>query len=171
MSNELPHTLEGFSVFVDGDKYAGISKSVTLPKLKQKTKDYKSGGMSVAVKLPSGGLEPLDVSLVFNDFPKKLLRAFGFRRKGPLDITVRGYMEIHDSERELVISMSGHIYDMDLGDVDADESIVELKMVANLLYYKFEMDGEVIHEIDAINCVTIIDGEDRSASKRRALAL
>ena len=41
----------------------------------------------------------------------------------------------------------------------------------DVTYYKLEIDGRVMFEIDPINCVRVIDGVDQLADVRNALGL
>ncbi|ASJ24398.1 phage major tail tube protein [Laribacter hongkongensis] len=47
----------------------------------------------------------------------------------------------------------------------------ETKYTASLSYYKLEIDGRAIYEIDPVNCVRIINGTDELAAKRAAIGL
>lgn len=38
-------------------------------------------------------------------------------------------------------------------------------------YYKLEIDGRVMYEIDMVNAVRVIDGVDQLAAERSALGL
>nr|EIU3915752.1 phage major tail tube protein [Pseudomonas aeruginosa] len=40
-----------------------------------------------------------------------------------------------------------------------------------LTYYKLSVDGEVLIEIDLLNFVYIVDGDDRLAEHRKALGI
>ncbi|TDA49182.1 phage major tail tube protein, partial [Burkholderia pyrrocinia] len=50
-------------------------------------------------------------------------------------------------------------------------STSELKYTAELTYYKAEIDGSVICEIDVLNMIRIIDGVDQLADVRKALGM
>ena len=38
-------------------------------------------------------------------------------------------------------------------------------------YYKLEVDGAVIYELDPANCIRIINGKDEAAAERTAIGL
>lgn len=40
-----------------------------------------------------------------------------------------------------------------------------------MTYYKLEIDGRVMFEIDPVNCVRVIDGVDQLAAERAALGI
>ena len=46
-----------------------------------------------------------------------------------------------------------------------------LSPVEALTYYKLSVDGEVLVEIDLLNFVYIVDGDDRLAEHRKALGI
>ena len=66
--------------------------------------------------------------------------------------------------------MRGTIKELDWGTWKPGEKAPCKGMVA-LRYYKLEVAGETVHEIDVLNMVRIIGGEDQMASQRAALGL
>lgn len=60
--------------------------------------------------------------------------------------------------------------ELDLGDWKAGEK-AELKHSIAVTYYKLEIDGRVMYEIDPVACVRVINGVDQYAAMRAALAL
>ena len=47
----------------------------------------------------------------------------------------------------------------------------EMKVTVSCKYYKLEMDGQVVHEIDIENMTRIIDGVDYLAEARAAIGI
>ncbi|MNR67663.1 Phage tail tube protein FII [compost metagenome] len=47
----------------------------------------------------------------------------------------------------------------------------EIKHALKLVYYKLEIDGRVMYEIDPINMIQVVDGVDQLAAERSALGL
>ncbi|WP_033730345.1 phage major tail tube protein, partial [Pseudomonas putida] len=47
----------------------------------------------------------------------------------------------------------------------------EIKHAVSLTYYKLEVDGRTVYEIDALGMRRVIDGVDQLAEQRAALGL
>ena len=66
--------------------------------------------------------------------------------------------------------MRGMLKELDMGDWKPGDK-AENKYAMALQYYKLEVDGRVMYEIDMVNCVRVIDGVDQMADVRSALGL
>ena len=60
--------------------------------------------------------------------------------------------------------------EVDLGDWKAGDP-AEIKHAIAVAYYKLEIDGRVMYEIDMVAGVQVIDGKDQLADIRAALGL
>ncbi|MBP8141828.1 MAG: phage major tail tube protein, partial [Acidovorax sp.] len=68
------------------------------------------------------------------------------------------------------VVMRGRLSEMDPGSAKAGELIEQTYKYA-LTYYKLTVDGEQILEIDLVNLVEIVHGEDRLSAVRAALGV
>lgn len=66
--------------------------------------------------------------------------------------------------------MRGGLKEVDMGDWKPGEK-AESKHNMALTYYKLEVDGRLIYEIDMVGMVLVIDGVDQLAEERSALGL
>ena len=66
--------------------------------------------------------------------------------------------------------MRGRHEEIDHGDAEPGED-TEHKIVTTCSYYKLTVDGRVEAEIDLLNFIETIDGEDRLAEHRKAIGL
>ena len=60
--------------------------------------------------------------------------------------------------------------EVDPGDWKAGDK-AEIKYAVSPTYYKLEVDGSVIYEIDIINSIRVIDGVDQLAKMREQLGI
>ncbi len=72
----VPETLYNCSVAIDGRGYAGRATSMTPPKLKLKTDDYRAGGMDAPSKVDQG-MEALEASFAMASMEYDVLKYFG----------------------------------------------------------------------------------------------
>src|SRR5690349_11341884 len=89
MARQLPKSLKGFTVFVDGRGYAGRLNSGKLPVVKIKTEGFRDGGMDGEVDLDMGQ-EKMGSEFVFAELDRNILGLVGTRN---IPITLRGSIE------------------------------------------------------------------------------
>ena len=166
----IPQTLYNFNLFVDGNSYAGVASQVTLPKLKVKTEDYRAGGMDAPVKMDMG-LEALDAAFSMTGVAKDVLKFFGLSDQNSFNGSFRGAFKNQKGEVvAAVATFRGLLQEVDMGDWKTGEK-GETKYSVGCSYYKLEIDGRVMYEIDPLNMVMVVDGVDQAAAERSALGL
>ncbi|MEO6680257.1 MAG: phage major tail tube protein, partial [Pseudomonas sp.] len=70
----------------------------------------------------------------------------------------------------VVATLRGRLKEVDLGDWKAGDP-AEIKHAIAVVYYKLEIDGRLMYEIDMVAGVQVIDGKDQLAEVRSALGL
>ena len=70
----------------------------------------------------------------------------------------------------MIATLRGMLKEVDPGDWKAGDK-AEMKYAMAVTYYKLEIDGRVMYEIDMVNAVRVIDGVDQLAAERSALGL
>lgn len=167
MTRKLPDSIKGYTAFVDGFGKAGITTGGKLPTITMKTEGHRDGGMDGEVDLEFG-IDKLAYELTFAELDRHVLGAVGSRNK---PITLRGSMEREGGGvTPVVAQFRGLVTEVDPGEWgEAKKSEVKLKGTPD--YYRLQIGGTVIYEIDLINGVRIIDGVDQLAGRRAALGL
>ncbi len=69
-----------------------------------------------------------------------------------------------------MVTLRGTLKEVDMGDWKAGDK-AEFKYGIAVTYYKFEVGGEVIYEIDPVGMKRVINGTDQLASQRADLGL
>ena len=69
-----------------------------------------------------------------------------------------------------VATFRGMLEEVDPGNWKAGDK-AETKFNAALSYYKLEVDGQVVYELDPANCIRIINGKDEAAEERKAIGM
>lgn len=160
------------NVFIDGVGYFGKCTTLTPPKPKVNTEKYRGGGMDGPVPIDVG-MEAMECSASFRGLDKRYLAKFGIASGSSRNVpmTFRGAMRSRDgSDEAAVVYVRGPVTEIDWGDWKAGEEN-EVKLMMEPVYYKSEIAGETVHEIDFENAIRIIDGVDQLASMRSALGL
>lgn len=167
----FPTVLKNMNLYVDGRGYAGAIEELILPKLTLQTEEFRGGGMDAPVKIDMG-MEHLEASFTLKGFDRSLLRFFGLGSGKAVVVTVRGgmYSQEHGTEFPVVVQLRGMMTELDFGTWKVTESST-IKATVSLRYYRLNVDGEEIHEIDINNMLRKIDGVDQLAETRKNIGL
>ena len=167
----LPRKLKNFATFVDGVNYQGEMPEVTLPTLTRKMEEYRSGGMNGPIDLDMG-MEKMEAELKGAGWIKGLMAKWGAGTHDALMLRFAGAIQSDDTDavQAVEVVMRGRLAEVDPGSAKAGE-MTEQTYKYTLSYYKLTMDGEVVLEIDLVNMVEIVHGEDRLSGVRAALGV
>lgn len=167
----LPRVLKNFNLFNDGNSYMGVAEDVKLPKLSRKMADFRGGGMNgpVDIDLGQDKLE-LDftcaglVAGVYEQYAKTKVDGVMIRFAGAYQEDVTGAVQAVE------IVVRGRHKEIETGDAKAgDKGKTTVKMT--LSYYKLSVDGKEMVEIDLLNMIEKVAGQDVLADQRKAIGL
>ena len=162
--------LRNVNLFVDGRGYAGVVDEVSPPKLTVKTEEFRAGGMDAPVEIDQG-LEKLECTLKTAAIDAALLRQWGVAQGDLAPLTLRGALQSEDGAvKAAVVHVRGRVKEIDWGEWKPGEK-AQMTAVVACRYYKLEIDGETVHEIDAENMIRTVDGVDQLAAQRAALSI
>jgi len=167
----LPRKLKNFATFVDGTNFMGEMEEVTLPTLSRKMEDWRSGGMNGPISMDLG-MEKLEAELKGAGWTKGLLSQWGAGSHDAVMLRFAGAVQSDDTEavQAVEVVMRGRLAEMKPDAAKAgDKSNHNYKYA--LSYYKLTIDGNTEIEIDLVNLVEMVDGEDRLAAVRTALGV
>ncbi|MGV8860190.1 MAG: phage major tail tube protein [Pseudomonas sp.] len=166
----IPQILSNANLFVDGVSFNGDVPSMTLPKLAIKTDEYRGGGMAGSIEMDMG-LDKMEASFVTNGVRRESLKWFGLADQTACNAVFRAsFKGLKGAITPVIATVRGMLKEVDLGDWKPGDK-AEIKHAIALTYYKLEVDGRVVYEIDMINAVRVIDGVDQLAAERSALGL
>lgn len=165
----MPRVLKNFSVFYDGLNYIGQVKEITLPKLTRKMEDYRGGGMLGPIEIDLGQ-EKMELDHTYGGLMFEIFEDWGVPMAGEILMRFTGAYEADDTgETDSVeVVMRGRHKEIDPGNAKAGEH-ADFKVKSALSYYKLIVNGITMIEIDILNMVFIVNGEDRLAAQRAAL--
>lgn len=166
----IPEVLSNCLLYVDGVSFAGDVPTLTLPKLTQKNDDYQGGGMSGPIELATG-MDKMEAAFTTNGVRREALKYFGLADQTACNAVFRAsFKGLKGQVKAVVVTLRGGLKEVDMGDwKPADKA--EIKHAMKLVYYKLEIDGRVMYEIDFLNMIQVIDGVDQLAAERSALGL
>lgn len=162
--------LDLFNLFVDGRGYAGKIDEFEPPKLMVKTEEFYPGGYAAPVEVDLG-LEKMEATFTLLDWDREVLNYFGIGHNKPVSCTVRAGIGHGDgSATPYVYQLQGMWKEMEQPKLKRGEKL-SLKVQIALKYYKLEVGGEVVHEIDPENGIRIANGTDYLAEARSAAGI
>ncbi|AZD34880.1 Phage major tail tube protein [Pseudomonas chlororaphis subsp. aurantiaca] len=166
----IPEVLSNTSMFIDGISFDGDAPSVTLPKVTLKMNPYRGGGMAGEIEIPTG-VEKMEASFTTNGARRDALKWFGLSDRTSCSVVFRGaFRGLKGRMTPVIATMRGGIKEVDMGDWKAGDP-AETKHAVSVNYYKLEVGGVVIYEIDMVGNVLVVNGVDQLADERSALGL
>lgn len=163
----IPRILKNFNVFVNGVGLAGVCDEAEIPEVKIKTDKHRSGGMDSEFDVDMG-TESMTAKLTFAEPLREVITAIGNATR----IQLRGsYVRDTDQSRVAVIvelgarggSFSGGTFKAGEKAPTTSEFYVD--------YFRYNLAGEDLIEIDVVNMVRNIGGVDQLAGIRADIAL
>ncbi|XVN14884.1 phage major tail tube protein [Pseudomonas corrugata] len=166
----IPETLANLNLFADGVSFQGDVPSLTLPKLTLKMEEHRGGGMDAPVELDMG-MEKQEANFTTTGVRRESLKFFGLADGTAFNGTFRGaYKGLKGKVTPVIVTLRGTLKEVDMGDWKPGDK-AEIKHSIGLTYYKLEVDGRIVYEIDPIGMRRVINGVDQLAAQRSALGL
>ena len=167
---QLPYSLKGYNMFVNGDNKYGLVADITKPKITRKTEDWEPGGGIGQFKI-THGLDALEAEVTLKGYDAELVKSFGGGISGQL-VRFENARQQDDLEDYIPHSCEGRgrWIEIDPGHDKQGES-GEHKFKLALTYWKETFNGEVIVEIDIRQGKAVFGGKDMFAGLRQALGI
>lgn len=163
--------LKNFNVFVNGRSFIGRIADFSPPKITLKTEDYQAGGMDAPIEIDVG-LEKLETSFNLTGYDAGVMGLVGVKNgstMNPVQIVAKGALEDgNGSVTAVEVTMQG-IFKAQEPEDWKPGATSKIKFTSNLRYYRFVHGGKVIHEIDLLNFIRVVNGVDQLAAQRAAI--
>jgi P2 family phage contractile tail tube protein len=164
----MRHVLKNWNFFVDGLGAIGELVSYTPPNLTVTLDDYRAGGLDAPVPIDMG-LEALECSWALGSYNPDMMRAWG-QLPATTRFTARGALVGLNGEPAVPVvhTMQGKVTGLEQAEWTGGARS-DVRFTARLVYYRLEHGGAVIHEIDVLSGVRIVNGVDQLAGVRAAI--
>ncbi|PAD69942.1 hypothetical protein CHH83_05920 [Bacillus sp. 7586-K] len=163
MSNPIPEKVVNYNVYDDTEKLVGLTGEVTLPNLEALTETISGAGIIGEYEsVTPGHFGSMTVEISFRTLFQK---SFSLMRNRGRALVLRAAQQSYDvssgkvNHRGLKITIKGMPKALNLGKL-AVNGATETANTIEVLYIKIEENGKKLLEIDKLNAVCIIDGED-----------
>lgn len=165
----LPRTIRNFNAFVDGRSYFGRATEAKLPQPKIQTEAHRGAGMDGPVGIDMG-TEAMSSEITFAEWDPNLLKMLGKQERFVLRPAQLG--EDTPDADIIIVTVGGLITTNEYGDLKPGQAAGSmLKLMMDVRYYRLEVNGETIHEIDLVNAKRIVGGVDQLKEIRRAMGI
>lgn len=174
MANNISiNRITNANVYVDGKSCLGRAEEVTNPVIKHKMADHVALGMVGEMSYASG-IEKMEAKIKWNSFYPEVLKKVSNPFQA-IQLQVRGNLETWEGgsrtgQQPVVVYMTAQSTESPLGAFKAQDN-AELESSFAISYYKLEIDGEVISEIDVEANIWMVNGVDLLAQYRNNLGI
>lgn len=162
------YILRDCMLWTDGEMQLGQLGDVTLPVPTVKTEEMRNAGMGMPINV-NLGYEALEFSFNMPGFDPQVLGLFGLAPGVETPFMITGATISEDgTEHSAVLTIRGKLTAGDPGSWQPGE-VAENGYTVKVNYYKLEVDGVEIYEIDPF--IQRVLGVDQRAGIRRALLI
>jgi len=162
------------NLYSSGNSHLGKLEEVSVPAIKAKYVEQKTLGMQMGIELPSG-FDMMTGKMKFNAVYPELILEFG----SPYvtrQVQVRSSLETYDSSGRIAEVPVVAFLTIRFKDVLPPITLKmndnpELESEYSATYFRLEVDGNRIIEIDAMANIFFLGDDDQLANYRRALGL
>ena len=167
----LPRTLYNFNFFTNSVSWAGIASQITLPKISKKTEDHRGAGMIGDVALTLG-YEQMECEVTYAGFDALQFTQLGVCGVSDLPLRFVGIYERQDTctKQNVEIYMRGNGHELDPGSSELGKK-TEHKVKYGVSYYRLEVDGQVMCELDFVNGIERFGDNDLALQIKNLLGL
>lgn len=162
---QLPKIIKDFTAFIDGFGMAGRLEEGTIPKVALVTEELALAGMGGTVDASMGLLEKMESALTMVGLSSDFTRMLGAEDGG---LTLRGAISDGSETQAAVFQMRGLFKEVEFGSMKRKDK-GSTKLMATLSYFKANIGGVDVIEVDVVNKVFLVHGVDRFADQRAAL--
>ena len=161
--------LRNMTWWLDGRSLHMEVEELTPANIKDKMEEVYAAGQQIELAL---GLEKLEMKAKLTTINGDVLAKQGIAPGRRMRSTFRGQTvdELNGQSRAVIITAEHRIS----GETDnwkTGEKAGIAYTLNGILYYKYQIEERVIHEIDPPNFVRIVDGVDQLADARNALGI
>lgn len=169
----LPGVINNCVFRKNGEIIVGAG-SCTLPEINKKVEELSGAGIGGSVEIPiEGQYDAMTANIKFTNICEGIILEDG----KVMEINIKAALQEIDTEthetgviKTMSASIKGKVKSLKPGDI-APGTKAESEIEMTVTYYKLEIDGKELYEIDKFNNISRINGTDLAASIKSALDL
>ena len=160
----LPEVLNDFNLYGDGEKMIGQTGEVTLPDFTMITDTLQGSGVMGEIEDPvTGQFESATMSFTWACLHENYFKLVNTTK--PVTLTLRAALQCMDTETAYTdyypvkIVVRGKAKTVNLGKAEKGKKM-ECETEIEVIYIKVEVNKKTLFELDKLNGVYILNGED-----------
>jgi P2 family phage contractile tail tube protein len=160
---------QDFTVWINDIGKIGEAPNFQPPEINIQTEEFRGGGMDGTIEIPMG-IEKIEFDFELHTWDEQVWNNLGYGVASlDVPITFRGYLlTAGGAEKGVVIETHSLIKAIKPGKVEpGKKASMTVNLCAN--YFRHEINGVTVTEIDVFNKINIIGGTDKTANARRIL--
>ena len=165
-SNYIPEKISEYNAYLDGSKMIGVAASVTLPEINMKTSTVSGVGVNGELDSPTiGQFESMEQEIQFNTLYSSAMDMLS--PLSTVNLTLRAAQQVYDKTggynfKGLRVVEIGRVKSFNPGKVEKGEAM-EATITLELTYIMIEVDGVQLLEVDKLNGIYKVNGNDMLA--------
>lgn len=166
--SDLPRfILRNCTIFVDRTSQIGQASEIELPVPKEKVEELRNAGMVMPIEVKLG-YEKLELKFKMTSFDPQVLKLFGLKIGDIREFMVTGALVDEDGTTHSAVAyVRGFLTESKADSWKPGDKKNENDYTVSVRYYKLEIDGEPIVEMDPFS--VSIGGTSQTENIRRAL--
>jgi P2 family phage contractile tail tube protein len=165
----IPRILKNYNLFVQGLGMAGLVDEIELPKITVKVEEHRAGGMDGVAGIDMG-IEKMETSFTLAEHNPLVFSQFGLISGRAVQLIFRAAAVDDREVQPYMVAVTGMYTELDSGTLKAGDK-TPLKATIICRYFRLEINGQPLIEIDVENMVRSINGVDQMTAIRAALAM
>lgn len=174
MAGIVVNRLTNANIYINGTSYLGRAEEVQLPAVKAKFSDHKGLGMIMDLEFPNG-FEKMAGKVKWSSLYPDVVKQIGSPFKA-VQMQIRANMDVYDASGDvqsvsvvvfLTVRFKDSLSAMTLKMNEPSEQESDFSAT----YYRCEVDGEPLIEIDAISQLFFVSDSDELATYRANLGI
>lgn len=160
-----PRVIKDMTAFIDGQGFGADVSELTLPNIGLNTEEHIGAGMGGAIDIDMGLTNKIEAEMMITGMAPEFTALLG---NEDTSVTFRGALKDGDQTKGVIVQVRGLYREVEMGAFKRkDKGSQKLKVTAN--YYRYEIAGQTLIEIDQLLGKRIINGVDQLADVRAAL--
>ena len=165
-TNLTPEVVNSYNTYINGNKAIGVTSEISMPTITSETIDVSGTGILGKISAPNiGQFESIEQEITFNLIYSSFVDMLSPKRQ--VNLTIRAAQQAVDKNlgyayKGLRIVEVGRVKEFTPGKIKPGEGM-DAKVKLELPYLMIENDGQQIIEIDKLNGIYRVNGEDMLA--------
>jgi len=168
--SQLPEFVKQANLIVDGFGKLGKMENAQLPKMVEKSEDWRGGGMLGDVEIELG-FEKMEFAFKVGGVDSQIVKLWGLKKNAikPFQLLGNAVAEDTGEAKGVAAYIRGRLKEVEFDEWKAGGSLGMLSGTVAINYYRLIINKEEMIEYDPVNIVLKIGGEDQVADMRANL--